>query len=67
MDVTVAVVAKSGDKNAEAKMKGLGLHPIWLHRKASTFNGVGTSTTSGKLKIPMAISDMEIPGLSAFA
>ena len=28
---------------AEAKMKVLGLHPIWLHRKATTFNGVGTS------------------------
>ena len=42
-------------QNAEAKMKVLGLHPIWLHRKATTFNGVGTSTTSGKLKIPMTI------------
>ena len=44
-------------QNAEAKMKVLGLHPIWLHRKATTFNGngVGTSTTSGKLKIPIAI------------
>ena len=46
-------------------MKVLGLHPIWLHRKATTFNGVGTSTTSGKLKIPMAIrlqeSDVVIP------
>ena len=65
MDVTVAVTVKSGD-NAEAKMKVLGLHPIWLHRKATTFNGVGTSTTSGKLKIPMAIrlqeSDVVIPG-----
>ena len=37
--------------NAEAKMKILGLHPIRLHREATTFNGVGTSTTSGKLKI----------------
>ena len=48
------------------KMKVLGLHPTWLHRKATTFNGVGTSTTSGRLKIPMAIrlqeSDMVIPG-----
>ena len=53
-------------QNAEAKMKVLGLHPIWLHRKASAFNGVGTSTTSGKLKIPMAIRlqefDMVIRG-----
>ena len=53
-------------QNAEAKMKVLGLHPIWLHRKATTFNGVGTSRTSGKLKIPMAIrlqeSGMVIPG-----
>ena len=39
-------------QNAETKMKVLGLHPIWLHREATTFNGVGTSTTSGKLKIP---------------
>ena len=47
-------------------MKGLGLHPIWLHRKATTLSGVGTSTTSGKLNMPMAIrlqeSDMVIPG-----
>ena len=46
-------------------MKVLGLHPMWMHRKATTFNGVGTSTTSGQLKIPMAIrlqeSDMVIP------
>ena len=47
-------------------MKVLGLHPISLHRKATTFNGVGTSTTSGKLEIRMAIrlqeSDTVIPG-----
>ena len=53
-------------QNAEAKMKVLDLHPIWLHRRATTFNGVGTSTTSGKLNIPMAIrlqeSDMVTPG-----
>ena len=53
-------------QNAEAKMKVLRLNPIWVHRKATTFNGVGTSTTSGKLNIPMAIgvqeSDMVIPG-----
>ena len=53
-------------QNAEAKMQVLGLHPIWMHRKATTFNGVGTSTTSGKLKIPMAIrlreSGMVVPG-----
>ena len=52
-------------QNAEAKMKALDLHPIWLHRKATTFNGVGTSTTSGKLKLPIAIrllkTDMVIP------
>ena len=42
-------------QSAEAKMKVLGLQPIWLHRKATTFNGVGMSTTNGKLKIPMAI------------
>ena len=53
-------------QNAETKMKVMGLHPFWLHRKATTFNGVGTSRTSGKLKIPMAIrlqeSDMVIFG-----
>ena len=47
-------------------MKVLGLRPIWLHRKATTFNGVGTSTTSGKLNIPTSVrlkkSDMVIPG-----
>ena len=37
-------------QNAEANMKAFGLHPIWLHRKASTFIGVGTSTTSGKFE-----------------
>ena len=36
-------------------MKVLRLQPIWVHRKATTFNGAGTSTTSGKLKIPMEI------------
>ena len=53
-------------QNAEAKMKVLRLQPIWVHRSATTFNGVGTSTTSGKLNIPMAIplqgSDMVTPG-----
>ena len=47
------------------KVFGPSLH-LWVHRKATTFNGVGTSTTSGQLKIPMAIrlqeSDMVIPG-----
>ena len=52
-------------QNAEMKMK------VWAFillaaQKATTFNGVGTSTTSGKLNIPMAIrlqeSDMVIPG-----
>ena len=47
-------------------MKVLRLQPIWVHRKATTFNSVGTSTTSGKLKVPMAIrlqeSDMVTPG-----
>ena len=39
-------------QNAEAKMNILGVHPIRLYRKATTFNGVGTSTTSGKLNLP---------------
>ena len=47
-------------------MKVLGFHPSWVHRKATTFNGVGTRMTSGKLKSPMAIpfqeSDMVTPG-----
>ena len=58
---TVVVMVNCGD-NAETKLI---LHPIWLRRKA-TFNGVGTSTTSEKLKMPMAMrlreSDMVIPG-----
>ena len=29
-------------------MKVLGLHLMWMHRKANSFTGVGTSTTSGK-------------------
>ena len=33
-------------QNAEAKMSVLRLQPIWVHRKATTFNGVRTSTTS---------------------
>ena len=53
-------------QNAETKMKALGFHPFWLHRNATTFNSVGTSKTSGKLEIPMAIrlqeSDMVILG-----
>ena len=53
-------------QNAGTKMKVLGLRPIWLHRKATTFNGVGTSTTGGKVQIPMAVrlheSDVVTPG-----
>ena len=53
-------------QNAETKMKVLGLHPIWLHGKATPFNGVGTSTTIGQLKVSMATrlqeSDMLMPG-----
>ena len=52
-------------QNAEAKMKVSRLQPIWVHRKATTFDGVGTSTTSGKLKISMVRvqeSDMVKPG-----
>ena len=42
-------------QNAEAKMKVLRLQPIWVDRKVTIFNCVGTSTTSGKLEMPMAI------------
>ena len=43
-------------RKAEVKMKVLGLHPSWLHRKATTFNGVGTSTTNQKPNIPMGVT-----------
>ena len=63
---TVVVIVECGDKMLKQDEVFLGLHPVWLHRKATTFNGVGTGTTSGKLEIPMAIrlqeSDMVIPG-----
>ena len=66
MAVTVVVIVKCGDKNAETKMKVTGFHSHLAAQKATTFNGVRTSTTSGKLKIPMAIrlqeSDMVISG-----
>ena len=41
---------------AGAKVKVLGLHPISLHRTATTFNGVGTSTTNQKPTIPMGVT-----------
>ena len=46
-------------QNAEVKMKVLGLHPIGLHRKATTFNDVETNTTNTtnqKPTIPMGIA-----------
>ena len=43
-------------QNAEVKMKVVGLHPIFLHRKAATFNDVGTSTTNGKPNIPTGVT-----------
>ena len=59
-------MAKSGDNLPKEKMKVSRIQTIWVHREATIFNGVGTSTTSGKLKIPMAIrlqeSDMVILG-----
>ena len=67
--MTGAISFRHGEvwrQNGEIKMKVLGLHLVWLHNEATTFNGVGTSTTSGKLKIPLAIglqeSDMVMPG-----
>ena len=66
MGVTCCCHGEVWRQNAEAKMKVLRFRIVWLHRKATTFNGVGTSTTSGKLKIPMVFrmqeSDKEIPG-----
>ena len=32
-------------QDVEVKMKVLGLPPIWLHKKETTFNGLGTTTT----------------------
>ena len=53
-------------QNAEAKKRVLRLQTVWVHRKGTTFKGVGASTTSGKLIIPMTIrlqeSDMVILG-----
>ena len=43
-------------QNAEGTMKVLGLHPILLHGKATTFNGTGTSTANRKPKIPTGVT-----------
>ena len=55
-----------GQQNAETKMKVWGLRPTCLYRKATISNGVGTSTTNKKLKIPIITrlqkSDLVIPG-----
>ena len=63
---TVVVMVDCGDKILKQDEVVWGLHPVWSHRKALIFNGVGTSTTSGILEIRMAIrlqeSDMVIPG-----
>ena len=52
--VTVAVMGKSGDKmpkqKCRSKNESLAPSTHLVHRKATTFNGVGTSTTSGKHK-----------------
>ena len=37
-------------RSAEIKIRHKSLTAVWLHRTAATINGVGTSTTSGKLK-----------------
>ena len=37
MDVAVVVTAKSGDKNAEAKVKVLRVQTICVHRKGNYF------------------------------
>ena len=53
-------------RNAETKIFVLRFQPLWVHRKGTTLNGIGTSTTGGKLKIPLSVrlqvSDMVIPG-----
>ena len=36
--------------NAETEMKVLGLHPIWVHRKATTFNGFWNEHDEWKVK-----------------
>ena len=42
-------------QNTDAMMKVLGLHPISLHGKTTTFNDTGRTTKNGKLKIPKSI------------
>ena len=42
-------------QHAVAKMKVSGLHPISLHKKATTFNGTGRSTKNENPNIPMGI------------
>ena len=54
-DVTFVVATAHGRQNIEGKMKVLGLHPISLHKKTTTFIDTGRTTENGKLKIPMGI------------
>ena len=53
-------------RNVQNKIYHKGLKAVWLHQKATTFDGVGTSTTNGKLKLPMAVkleeSGLIVPG-----
>ena len=47
--------SKAWRRNAEAKMKVLGLHTCSLHKKATTFNGTRRNTKNGKRRFPWAI------------
>ena len=53
--------SKAWRRNAEAKMKVLGLHPCSLHKKATTFNGTGRNTKNGKRRFPWALILMLYP------
>ena len=60
MDVTVVVTTEHGDKNAVAKTKVLGLHPISLHKKTTAFNGTGRSTTLFKNAVSLSWSHVPL-------
>ena len=66
MGITVVVMAKFGDKTLKQKSKCWAFDLSGCTERQLLFNGVETSTTSGKLNMPMAIrlqeSDMVIHG-----
>ena len=56
MVATAVVMVSCGDAAPKTKFVKQVLKAVWLHRKATTFNRVGTRTTSGKLKLPVAVN-----------